>query len=54
MSELTDEELHIVISAMRAMHQLKYIADIAVALKENNKLLEVLINEIMVIRDKMK
>jgi len=54
MSEITDEETRIILGAMACLHQLKYIADIAISMNENKMLLESLIKEIVEIKEKMR
>lgn len=50
-SGLEDEEKHIIIKAMQALHNLKYISDVAVIGNENKELLRILIEEVVKIRE---
>lgn len=54
MSELTDEEHAIVLGALKCLHQLKYIPDIAIMLKANNELMQTMIEEIVKVREQQK
>lgn len=54
MSELTEEECRIILGALKCLHNLKYISDIAVALQDNALLLEAIIEEVALLREKIK
>lgn len=54
MTTLTDEEHAIVLGAIKCLHQLKYISDIAILIKDNNALLEELIEEVAKVREQQK
>ena len=47
---LEEEEKYIILQAIKALHQLKYIADIAILMQENKDLMVDLIEEIVAIR----
>ncbi len=49
-SGLEDDEKHIIIAALKCLHQLKYIGEVAISLKEQQKQLGMLIEEIHKIR----
>lgn len=54
MSELTDEENSIVLGAIKCLHQLKYIPEIAIAIKDNKVVLEQIVEELAKIKERMK
>lgn len=54
MSELTDEEHAIVMGAIKCLHQLKYIPEIAIAIKDNKEVLEHIVEELAKIKERMK
>jgi hypothetical protein len=49
--DLTTDEKYIVLSAIKCLHNLKYIADIAIRCRENGEMLKILIEEIVKIRE---
>lgn len=53
-SELTDEEYDIVLGALKCLHQLKYIPDIAIALKDNRQVLAQIVEELAKIKERMR
>lgn len=50
-SGLEDEEKHIIVKAMQALHNLKYISDLAIISQTNSDQLKVLIEEVVKIRE---
>jgi len=54
MTTLTDEENEIIIGAIKCLHHLKYISDVAILIKDNNVLLEELVEEVAKIKEKIK
>lgn len=54
MTELTDEEHAIVLGALRCLHQLKYIPEIALAIKDNKEILQQIVEELAMIKERMK
>ena len=54
MGELTDEEHDIVMGAIKCLHQLKYIPEIAIAIKDNKQVLEYIVEELAKIKERMR
>jgi hypothetical protein len=48
---LEEEEKWIIISALKCLHNLKYMADLTIINQKNSELLQVLIEEVVKIRE---
>lgn len=49
--DLTDDEKWIILKAIQCLHNLKYIPDLVVVGQKNNDLLEILVEEVVKIRE---
>lgn len=52
-SMLDEEERYIIVKAMQCLHNLRYISDIAIISQKNSELLEMLIEEVVKVRETM-
>lgn len=52
-SGLETDEKEIIIAALKCLHQLKYIANVAIEMKEQNVMLKQLVEEIVKVRANM-
>lgn len=52
--ELQPDEKYIVLCAIKCLHNLKYIADLAISSKKNEEMMQILIEEIVKIREALQ